>query len=82
MGARGTEKKCFCFVGRALFLWGEPFFVGEAQKQKNAKTKKTKTKKPKHFFWVGGQKEEYVIRKRGCLVLYFCSRKRNAKKTK
>jgi hypothetical protein len=51
--------------------------VGEAQKR--GRPKKRKNKKT-NIFLVGGQKEEHVIRKRGYLVLYFCSRKRNAKK--
>ena len=40
--------------------------MGEAQK-------KRKNKKPKHFFLVSGQNEEYVIRNEDIVYFYICN---------
>jgi hypothetical protein len=67
-GPAGPKKSVF-FVGRALFV-GEAPLWGRPKKRARPKTQKPQ-KKPNIFFWVNGQKEEYVIRKRGteCTLL-------------
>jgi hypothetical protein len=64
-GARGTEKKCFCFVGEAQEKQTNKR-TNETKQNKRNETKRTKTKNKKNktfFFWVGGQRTSYVIRR-------------------
>ncbi len=48
---------------------------GRPKKGLAPKTQKQKTKNQNIFFGASGQKEEYVIRKRGYRALNFCNRK-------